>query len=89
MSCWFPGFVRGVPVPDLNALAQVLTGAPETPEMGLVTDLSTALEDNNIHPTPSDSSSATGQVCISTGVAIPSASPGSSASEQPLPCVPR
>ena len=59
----------------------MVTGAPETPEMGLVTDLSTATEDNNIHPTPSDNSSATGQVGISTGVSIPSALPGSGVSE--------
>ena len=41
--------------------------------------------DSNIDPIPGDSSSATGQVGISTGVAIPSALPRSGVSEQPLP----
>jgi len=44
--------------------------------------------DSNIYPIPGDSSSATGQVGISTGVAIPSALPSSGVSEQPLPCLP-
>ena len=89
MSCWFPGkLVGGIPVPDPNAVAEEVTGAPETPELGIIPDPSAATEDNNIHSIPNDSSSATSQMGISTGVAIPSALLGSGLSEQPLPCVP-
>jgi len=89
MSCWFPGkLVGGIPVPDPNAVPEVVTGALETPEMGLIPDPSTATEDNNIHSIPNDSCSATSQMSTSTGVAIPSALPGSCVNEQPLPCVP-
>jgi len=66
MSCWFPGkLVGGMPVPDPNAIAEVVTGATEAPKMGPIPNPSVTPEDNNIHPIPSDISSATGQIGIS------------------------
>ena len=74
MSCWFLGkLAGGIPVPDPDAIADVVAGATEAPEMGPIPDPTVTPEDNNIHPIPNDSSSATGQIGISTGVAIPSA----------------
>ena len=51
----------------------MVTGSTEAPEMRPIPDLSVTLEDKNIHLISSYSSSATGQIGISTGVGIPSA----------------
>jgi len=89
MSGWFPGkLVGGVLTPDPNAVAEVVTGAPGALDIGPIPDISVALEDSDIHLILSDSSSATGQFGISTGVTAPPALPGSSVSKQPLPCIP-
>ena len=91
MSCWFPGkLVGGIPVPDPNAVAEVVTGAPDTPEMGLIPDPSAVTEDNNIHSIPDNSSgsNAASQMGPFTRVAIPSVLLESGISEQPFPCFP-
>jgi len=75
--------VEGTTPPTPNVVAEA-TGALAAPEMGLITDPAVAPEDN-IHPTPSDNGSATGQVDVLTAVAIPLALPGGGVSEQPLP----
>jgi len=46
MSCWFPGkLVGGILVPDPTAIAEVVTGTTEAPEMGPIPDPSVTPED--------------------------------------------